>query len=180
MSPYPWDKDSNVTWFGLWKVKSHDISHFEQKPKICLCGLALCPLCEHLPSAMRTTWPTCWMFLQPGLWNEGAYRGWSSSESSWVQKSGSWPHRHVTWPGINVSGFKSLRIWDCLFLQQRLTDTLVLDHQIPQVKGPYLFFMVCPHTQNNALKVWAANKHVHKRIRFTLSTVVWLEVWNSS
>lgn len=57
-------------WTGvLWAI-------LVQNPKICLCGLVLCPLCKHLPSAMRTTCPTCWMLLHLGLWNE--MDDWSS------------------------------------------------------------------------------------------------------
>lgn len=38
-------------------------------------------------------------------------------------------------PGMNVSACRSPRVWDHLFLQQKLTNVLFLDYQIPQTQG---------------------------------------------
>lgn len=46
------------------------------------------------------------------------------------------------------------------------------------MKGPYVF-LPCPQTQHHALKLWAPNKHIHNRVRATLSAEAWLAtVWN--
>lgn len=98
-----------------------------------MCGLANCPLCEHLPPLPweKHGLPAgCFFNLCSGM-KEHTEPSQTQSLAE-PRKTATDQHPHVTWPGINVSGFKSLRLWDCLFLQQKLTDILLLDCQIPK------------------------------------------------